>query len=235
LNARCDPNGTVGESRSRELNPAPAVQPEKPMKWRPKIGCIGGRTGCVLERRTVSEVLCLHRHRQRSSYLRGIIPRSSISAVPRMGRLCRAAIQIGGSTRCSESQYGELARFIPDCSHRLQPVHPGGRSRISQGWRPTRGRIRRSFGRDVRRWLPEFGRIEDFRKIRKCRRQSFSSGDATRSCRHCFGGPPDRTNVITMRRQIMKICKELRIREDRLTYIPRASVGFVVASHLSEA
>jgi hypothetical protein len=38
---------------------------------------------------------------------------------------------------------------------------------------------------------------------------------AVKSCRHCFEGPWDRTNVITTLRQITKICRELRIRENQ--------------------
>jgi hypothetical protein len=58
-------------------------------------------------------------------------------------------------------------------------------------------------------------------------------GDAVRVCRHCFEGPLDRSNVITILRQIVKICRELRIREDRLARLPRASMDFGVASHPS--
>jgi hypothetical protein len=39
----------------------------------------------------------------------------------------------------------------------------------------------------------------------------------TRSCRHCFEGSSDGANVITWTRQIMTVCRELRIREDQLT------------------
>jgi hypothetical protein len=81
--------------------------------------------------------------------------------------------------------------------------------------------------------LHEFGRIEDFRKIKKGRGPSFRSGGATRSCRHYFDGPMDRADLITVLRQIMKACRELRIREDRLAYMPRASAGFGEASHPS--
>jgi hypothetical protein len=65
------------------------------------------------------------------------------------------------------------------------------------------GRSRRS----LRARLHDDRRIEDARKIRKDRRPSFSSGGAIRSCRHCFEGPPDRTNVITILRQNMKFCR----------------------------
>jgi hypothetical protein len=55
-----------------------------------------------------------------------------------------------------------------------------------------------------------------------------------RSCPH-FEGPPECTNVITTLRQTTKVCRELSIREDRLAYMPRASVGLGVASHPSGA
>jgi hypothetical protein len=78
-------------------------------------------------------------------------------------------------------------------------------------------------------------RLTDKRTIRKGRRPSFRSGGTIRSFRHCFEGPPHRTNVITPLRQTTKVCRELRIREDGLAYMPRASVGFDVASHHSGA
>jgi hypothetical protein len=52
-------------------------------------------------------------------------------------------------------------------------------------------------------------RIAHPRKIRKGRRPSISSGSTVRSCRHCFEGAPDSTNVITTLRQTMKVCREL--------------------------
>jgi hypothetical protein len=53
---------------------------------------------------------------------------------------------------------------------------------------------------------PHIGReIEDFRKIRKCRRPGFSSLGTVRSFRHCFEGPPGRTNVIATLRLIMNV------------------------------
>jgi hypothetical protein len=63
------------------------------------------------------------------------------------------------------------------------------------------------------------------RTIGKCRRPSFRIGGRVKGCRHCFEAPPDSVDVITTLRQIMKICRELRIREDRLAGLPRLRRG----------
>jgi hypothetical protein len=76
------------------------------------------------------------------------------------------------------------------------------------------GARRGNSGRNVRTRLHDDRRIEDFRKIRKGRRPSFSIGDTIRSRPHCFEGPPDRADVITILRRNMKFLGELRIRED---------------------
>jgi hypothetical protein len=54
-----------------------------------------------------------------------------------------------------------------------------------------------------------------FEDLRNGRRPRFSIGGAVRSCRHCFEGSHDRSNVITILRQIMKVYRELRIREGK--------------------
>jgi hypothetical protein len=50
------------------------------------------------------------------------------------------------------------------------------------------------------------------------RRPSFSSRGTSRSCRHCFEGPPDRTKVITTLRRIMTIRRALRTERDGLAH-----------------
>jgi hypothetical protein len=52
-----------------------------------------------------------------------------------------------------------------------------------------------------------------------------SSYEKIRSFRYCFEGRQDRLDVITILRQIMKVCRELRILEDRLAQMPRGSTG----------
>jgi hypothetical protein len=71
---------------------------------------------------------------------------------------------------------------------------------------------RRNSGKDVFSGLHVDRRIKDSGKLRTA--PSFSSG-TVKSLRHCFEGHPGGTNAMTAFRQIMKICRELRIREDR--------------------
>jgi hypothetical protein len=54
-------------------------------------------------------------------------------------------------------------------------------------------------------------------------------------CRHCFEAPPDSIDVITMLGQIMTVCRELRIREDRGHDCLAYRVDLGVASHPSGA
>jgi hypothetical protein len=51
------------------------------------------------------------------------------------------------------------------------------------------------------------------RGFQEGRMPSFSSGGTIRSCWHCFEGPPDPTTGL---RQITKVCRGSRIREDQL-------------------
>jgi hypothetical protein len=61
--------------------------------------------------------------------------------------------------------------------------------------------------------------------------REFSTGGTFRFCRHCFQGSWG--SEIAILRQIMKFCRELRIRDGRVTYMPGASLDFGVASHPS--
>jgi hypothetical protein len=49
----------------------------------------------------------------------------------------------------------------------------------------------------------------------EARRPSFRIGGGLRGRPHCFEAPPDSINVITTLRQIMTVCREFWIREDR--------------------
>jgi hypothetical protein len=68
---------------------------------------------------------------------------------------------------------------------------------------------------------------------KKGRRPSFGSGGIARSCSHCFEGPRDRTNVITIPKQVMKVCRELRIRRgpDSMTSRRKAWASMWPATH----
>jgi hypothetical protein len=60
---------------------------------------------------------------------------------------------------------------------------------------------------------------------RKGKSPGLSIGGTVKSCRHCFEARPDSVEVITILRQIMKVCRELKIRGDGLAGLPRLRRG----------